>query len=69
MSDRSAMAALLLQGPLCLACLAKKCGLSADALEQELRRIGQVIVVHRDAGDAGPCRTCNAAVSVVTIAR
>jgi hypothetical protein len=51
---------------LCVDCLSKKCGLSVDTLEQQLRRIGQVIVLHRD---AGPCRTCQAVVSVVAIAR
>ena len=65
MSDRSAVTALLLQGPLCIDCLMKKCGLSVEVLEQQLSRIGQVIIVHRD---AGPCRTCSAPGSAVSIA-
>ena len=60
------MAALLFQGPLCVDCVTKKCGLSVDGLEQQVSRIAQVIVVHRD---AGPCRTCGATTSVLTIAR
>ena len=66
MSHRAAVAALVLQGPLCVDCLAHKCGLSVVMLESELTRIGRVIVLLRD---TGPCRTCGATVSVVSISR
>jgi hypothetical protein len=61
------LAALILERPLCLSCIAKKTGtVSASALETMLEHIRRVLTIDRQ---RGRCRACGLATMVMSVER
>ena len=59
--------AVILERPLCLACVAEKVGLRSDpSLEARLAQVEQVLNLHRE---EGRCRVCGVRTTVVSVAR
>ncbi len=59
--------ALIVERPMCIACVGAKAGVDSDGVTRTLERTSTVLVVARD--PAGRCRACGLTGPVVSIVR
>lgn len=67
MPERTAiLTALLLERPLCMACLLSKSAIAAADIEEVLRSSARVLPIHQESGH---CHACGSLASVVSFVR